>query len=229
MRESGATPFTSSTDGDEDRDCQARLSAFMEHARSKVFDKEPLKGSLDGKVQSIAGEIKNMHKLQLAIFMQDKRHAPRHAGVETETSGFKQAEIRKREAKENRRKTLSETFRRVGRLVTSSKFWERESEKKTRYQRDELKTRENQGSNEIVDNGSSVDEEVQEQDSAFAKLKEELEKAKKELQEAKEEAQLAKEDAQKARAEAQKVDEMNRWVCLFLCTRKPHNCPSPCV
>jgi hypothetical protein len=216
VRESGATPFTSSDDGDEDRDCQARLSAFMEHARSKVFDKEPLKGSLDGKVQSIAGEIKHMHKLQQAIFMQDKRHALRHAGVETETSGFKQAEIRKREAKENRRKTLSETFRRVGRLVTTSKFWERESEKKTRYQRDELKTSEN------------VEGEAQEeQDSQVAKLTEELEKAKKELQEAKEGAQLAKEDAEKARALAQKADAMYRWVCLFLGTCKPHYCPSP--
>ena len=146
--------------------------------------------------------------------MQDRRHASRHAGAETETSGFKQAEIRKREAKENRRKTLSETFWRVGRLVTTSKFWERESEKKTRYQRDELKTRENQGSNEMGDNGSSLEGEAQEQDSEIAKLKEELEKAKKELQEAKEEAQLAKDDAQKARAEAQKVDEMYRWVSV---------------
>jgi hypothetical protein len=204
VRESGATPFTSSNDGDEDRDCQARLSAFMEHARSKVFDKEPLKGSLDGKVQSIAGEIKHMHKLQLAIFMQDKRHA----GVETDTSAFKQAEIRKREAKENRRKTLSETFRRVGKLVTTSKFWERESEKKTRYQRDDLKTREN------------VEGEAQEHDSEFAKLREELAKVKEELQE-------AKEDAQKARTEAQTVREMYRWVCLFLGTRKPYYCPSP--
>jgi hypothetical protein len=164
----------------------------MEHARSKVFDKEPLKGSLDGKVQSIAGEIKHMHKLQLAIFMQDKRHA----GVETDTSAFKQAEIRKREAKENRRKTLSETFRRVGRLVTTSKFWERESEKKTRYQRDELKTREN------------VEGEAQEQDSAFVKLKEELHvKLKEELQQAKLDAQEAKLEAEKAKLAAREAME----------------------
>ena len=67
-------------------------------------------------------------------------------------------------------------------------------------------------------------------DSAFAKLKQELQEAKKELQQ-------AKEEAQKARAEAQKADEFNRLVCLFLArkphncrfTRKPHNCPSRCA
>ena len=59
------TPFTTSNDIDEDRDCQVRLSTLRlsgretYHTHSKVFDKDPLKGSLDDKVQSIADEIKH--------------------------------------------------------------------------------------------------------------------------------------------------------------------------
>jgi hypothetical protein len=44
----------------------SHLSGFMEHARTKVFDKEPSKGLLDDKVQSIADEIKNIQKFQKA-------------------------------------------------------------------------------------------------------------------------------------------------------------------
>jgi hypothetical protein len=219
----------------DDRECLARLSAFMEHARSKLCDKEPPKNSLDGQVQSIAGEIKHMQKVQYDTFLQIKGHA----GAETKSSGFKQVEIRKREAQDKRQQEMSETLKRVGKLATTAKFWQHKSEKKTRYQRDVLKRSEDPGSNEHADNASNVEGEAQEQDSAFVKLKEdlhvklkeELQQAKLEAQEAKLEAeeaklaaraameklQQAKEELQQAKLEAQKaltqnVEEMNRFL-----------------
>ena len=131
----------------------------MEHARSKLCDKEPPENSLDGQVQSIAGEIKHMQKVQYDTFLQIKGHA----GAETKSSGSKQVEIRKREAQDKRQQEMSETLKRVGKLATTAKFWEHKSEKKTRYQRDVLKKIEDPGSNEHADNASSVEGEAQEQ------------------------------------------------------------------
>jgi hypothetical protein len=64
------------TIANEAREVQARLSALMESARKKMFDNEPPKGgsryggggSLDDKVQSIAGDIKHMQARLALIY-----------------------------------------------------------------------------------------------------------------------------------------------------------------
>jgi hypothetical protein len=108
QRVRGATH--SNKENDEDRRIQEKISAFMEHARRSVMNKEHPKDSLDGKLDSIASEIKHMQ-----VSLQGKGSA---AGVKEEPStDFTGAKQREREKRGQLRTKFSKAAREVGKLA----------------------------------------------------------------------------------------------------------------
>jgi hypothetical protein len=95
----------------EDRRVQANFSAFMEHARQSVMNKELSKDSMEGKLDSIASAIKHMQGMQDAICLQGKGKA---AGVKEEAStDFKSVKQREREKLDRLRTKFSDNVKKA--------------------------------------------------------------------------------------------------------------------
>ena len=96
----------------DDRRLQDKISAFMEHARRSVMNKQHSKDSIDGKLDSITSEIKHMQGMQEAICLQGKGKA---AGVKEEAStDFKGVKQREREKRAQLRTKFSNAVKMAG-------------------------------------------------------------------------------------------------------------------
>ena len=92
------------SDTSKDRKVQARISAFLERARAVVINKAPAKDSLDGKVDSMASDIKHIQEVSEGIRIQ----ASTLHGKGGQSGRSQKAQERSREAAQQRIARLRE-------------------------------------------------------------------------------------------------------------------------